>query len=61
MNALTPKPPFNVLIVMNKDRLGREQYQSAYSLKRLAQAGVHVFETSTSASPTSSTDEGDGR
>ncbi len=42
--ALTPQPPFGVLIVMSKDRLGREQYESVYHLKRLAQAGVRVFE-----------------
>jgi site-specific DNA recombinase len=44
LSALTPTPPFNVLIVMNTDRLGREQYESAYTLKRLVQAGVRVFE-----------------
>ena len=44
LGALNPKPPFSVLVVMNKDRLGRELYESAYNLKRLAQAGVRVFE-----------------
>ena len=42
--SLRPAPPFAVLVVMHKDRLGREQYESAYNLKRLAQAGVRVFE-----------------
>ena len=42
--ALKPNPPFDVLIMMSKDRLGREQYESAYNLKRFAQAGVRVFE-----------------
>src|SRR5260370_438289 len=44
LGALKPKPAFGVLVVMNKDRLGREQYESAYNLKRFAQAGVRVFE-----------------
>jgi len=44
LSALKPKASFGILIVMNKDRLGREQYEASYNLKRLAQAGVRVFE-----------------
>src|SRR5262249_24849570 len=44
LRALKPRPSFKVLIVMNTDRLGREQYEAAYNLKRLSQAGVRVFE-----------------
>src|SRR5260370_1205444 len=44
LGALKPKPAFGVLVVMNKNRLGREQYESAYKLKRFAQAGVRGFE-----------------
>ena len=43
MNALKPRPPFQVLIMSEESRLGREQIEVAYALKQLAQAGVHVW------------------
>ena len=43
MNALKPEPPFEVLIVSELSRLGREQLETGYSLKQLSQAGVKVF------------------
>jgi site-specific DNA recombinase len=42
--ALEPGPPFEMLLVTDRDRLGREQVESAFLLKRLLQSGVHVFE-----------------
>ena len=43
MNALTPRAPFDVLIVSELSRLGREQLETGYALKQLSQAGVKVF------------------
>ncbi len=43
MAALTPRPPFQVLVVSEISRLGREQVETAWALKRLMQAGVRVF------------------
>ena len=43
MNALKPKPPFQVLIMSEEARLGREATETAYALKQLVQAGVRVF------------------
>lgn len=43
MNALKPRPPFQVLIVMDESRLGRESIETAYALKQLTRAGVRVF------------------
>ena len=43
MNALTPRPPFEVLIMMEESRLGREQIETAYVLKCITDAGVGVF------------------
>src|SRR5688572_17516113 len=42
MNAL-PRPPFQVLIVSEVSRLGREQLETGMALKQLSQAGVAVF------------------
>jgi site-specific DNA recombinase len=44
LKSLRPKPPFTVLVVMHKDRLGREQYETSYYLKKLDQAGVRIVE-----------------
>lgn len=44
IGSLKPKPPFNALIVMDRDRLGREQYETPYRLKQMNQAGVAVYE-----------------
>lgn len=43
MNALTPRPPLQALIMSEESRLGREQIEVAYALKQLAQAGVRVW------------------
>ncbi len=44
LSALSPRAPFQILIVMDKDRLGREMYDALPILKRLSEAGVRVFE-----------------
>ena len=43
MNALKPRPPFQVLIMSEESRLGREAIETAYALKQLITAGVRVF------------------
>jgi site-specific DNA recombinase len=43
MTALKPRPPFQVLIMSEESRLGREQIETAYALKQLVDAGVRVF------------------
>lgn len=43
MNALKPKPPFQVLIMSESSRLGREAFETVYALKQLLTAGVRVF------------------
>lgn len=44
MNALGPHgAPFDVLIMSEESRLGREQIETAYALKRLISAGVRVW------------------
>ncbi|PYR48822.1 MAG: hypothetical protein DMF89_14540, partial [Acidobacteria bacterium] len=43
MNALKPRPPFQVLIMSEESRLGREQIETAYALKQIVTAGVRVF------------------
>ena len=43
LNALKPRPPFQVLVMSEESRLGRESIEVAYALKTLAQAGVRVF------------------
>jgi DNA invertase Pin-like site-specific DNA recombinase len=43
MNALEPKPAFQVLIMSEESRLGREQIETAYALKQIITAGVRVF------------------
>ena len=43
MNVLRPKPPFQVLIMSEESRLGRESIETAYALKQLVTAGVRVF------------------
>ena len=39
INALKPKPPFQVLIMSEESRLGREQIETAYALKQIITAG----------------------
>ena len=43
LNAPKPKPPFQVLVMSEESRLGRESIKVAYALKALVQAGVCVF------------------
>src|SRR5438270_12095680 len=43
MNALKPRPRFQVLVMSEESRLGREAIETAYALKQLVQAGVRVF------------------
>ena len=43
MNALKPKPPFQVLIMSEESRLGREAIETAYALKQIITAGVRVL------------------
>jgi site-specific DNA recombinase len=43
MNALKPRPAFQVLIMSEESRLGREQIETAYALKQIVDAGVRVF------------------
>ena len=42
INALTPRPPFQVLVMSEESRLGREQIETACLLKQLITAGVRV-------------------
>lgn len=43
MAVLTPRPPFQALIVSEESRIGREQIEVSFALKQLIQAGVRVF------------------
>jgi DNA invertase Pin-like site-specific DNA recombinase len=43
MNALTPRAPFQALVMMEESRLGREQIETAYALKQIMDADVRVF------------------
>ena len=43
MASLKPRPPFDVLVLYDETRLGREQIEVAYALKQIVQAGVEVW------------------
>src|SRR5436190_2705153 len=43
MAALKPRAPFQVLIMSEESRLGREQIETAWALKQIIDAGVRVF------------------
>ena len=43
MNALTPRPALQVIIMSEESRLGREQIETAYAMKQITDAGVRVF------------------
>ena len=43
MNALKPSPPFQVLVMSEESRLGRESIETAYALKQLVTSGVRLF------------------
>ena len=48
LETLARRPvPVQLLLVTDKDRLGREQIETAYLLKQFALAGVRVVETTT--------------
>ena len=42
MNALKPKPPFQVLIMSEGSRLGRESIETSFIMKQLVSAGVRL-------------------
>jgi site-specific DNA recombinase len=41
--ALSPRPPFDVLVIAESSRLGREQVETSWTLKRITDRGVRVF------------------
>lgn len=43
MNALKPKPEFQVLIASEESRLGREQIQVAFAIQQITDAGVKLW------------------
>ena len=43
LNTLRPHPPFQVLIMSEESRLGREQIETAYVIKQILDAGVRLF------------------
>ena len=43
MNTLKPRPAFQVLIMSEESRLGREQIETAYALKHIMDADVRLF------------------
>ena len=44
LNALKPRPPFQALLITDRDRIGREQIETGYILKQVIRAGVQVIE-----------------
>jgi site-specific DNA recombinase len=43
MNTLKPRPPFQVLIMSEESRLGRESIETSYLMKQILDADVRVF------------------
>ena len=43
MNALKPQPAFEVLIMSEESRLGRESIETSYALKQIIDANVRLF------------------
>src|SRR5713101_1701917 len=43
LNTLRPHPPFQVLLMREESRLGREQIETAYIVKQILDAGVRLF------------------
>ena len=43
MQTLQPRPPFDVLIMSESSRLGREAWETGFALKQILKAGVRVF------------------
>src|SRR5262245_10472074 len=50
LNALTPHTPFQILVMSEESRLGREAIETGWTLKRIIDAGVRVSTTSRTAS-----------
>ena len=44
LNVLRPRAPFTALVLADKDRLGREQFETNHILKQISLAGVRIFE-----------------
>src|SRR5262245_16214168 len=44
LNELRPDAPFTGLFLADKDRLGREQFETNHILKQISLAGVRIFE-----------------
>src|SRR5213594_262501 len=44
LNTLRPQAPFAGLFLADKDRLGREQFETNHILKQISVAGVRIFE-----------------
>src|SRR5438132_12859834 len=44
LNALRPEAPFTAVFLADKDRLGREQFETNHILKQISLAGVRIFE-----------------
>src|SRR6266478_2546375 len=43
LNTLRPRPPFQILLMSEESRLGREQIETAYVIKQILDAGVRLF------------------
>ena len=43
MNAPKPQPAFEVLIMSEESRLGRESIETSYALKQIIDANVRLF------------------
>lgn len=43
MNALKPRPPFQILIMSEESRLGRDLTRTQYAMLEIIEAGVRVF------------------
>jgi site-specific DNA recombinase len=46
LNALKPAPPFQVLVMTDLDRLGRDSAETPYTVKQINSAGVQVWSIS---------------
>src|SRR5438876_11766257 len=44
MNALKPRPPFQVLVMSEVSRAGREQYGTAVLMLQIVESGVRIFD-----------------
>jgi DNA invertase Pin-like site-specific DNA recombinase len=43
LTRLQPRPPFQILLMSEESRLGREQIETAYVIKQILDAGVRLF------------------